>query len=455
MLIRQRRNWKRPLVAVVVGCTVLGLVAPTSPADAARRRRRVARVATTSFAIRVLGDAQSVQAGSSAKYSIAVTKPRNSRDVPSFDVPDVPPGVNAQITQLTPTTFELAMATTPAVIGGSAVYVLRGRLGSVEKTALFRLSITAPPTTTSASAPTTAPGDFALAADTQLRVVAPGETGSFGVRIDRRGFTGPISMKVEGLPAGVQTNFAPDPTQANTNLYVTPSVGTPSGSYVIVITGSAQGLSRSVTTRLVVRRVGAFTFSATPNALSTSAGNNATVAITVNPVSGDPVPPNVTLEASNVPAGVALQTLSTDGKTTQVIVSTSATTPAGVFPITITGRSGTFSRTLTISLTVVRNTPGFGISSSPATLNVGQGSSGTYAITVVPVGGFNGAVAFTVEGLPAGATATTEQTPSGANIKITTSATTVATTYPLKITGENGNLKATIAVSLVVTAPAA
>ena len=454
MLTLKRHIRKRPLVALVLGCTLMGLVAPPSPADAARRRR-VKRVAVAPFAIRVLGDSQSVQAGSSAKYSIAITKPRTTSAIPSFDVPDVPPGVTAQVRQLTSTTFELTMSTTTAVIGGSAVYVLRGQLGSVEKTALFRLSITSPPTTTMANAPATVPGDFTLAADTQLRVIAPGETAAFGIRIDRKNLFTPVSMKVEGLPGGVQSNFAPDPTQANTNLYVTPSVATPSGTYIIVITGSAQGLSRSVSTRLVVRRVGAFTFSANPNALSTTAGNNATVAITVNPVSGDSVPPNVTLEATNLPAGVALQTVGTEGKTTQVVISTSATTPAGLFQITLTGRSGTFARSLVISLTVVRNTAGFGISASPVSLNVGQGSSGTYAVTVVPVNGFSGAVAFTVEGLPTTATATTEQTPSGANIKITTSAATVATTYPLKITGENGTLKATVAVSLVVTASAA
>jgi uncharacterized membrane protein len=42
---------------------------------------------------------------------------------------------------------------------------------------------------------------------------------------------------------------------------------------------------------------------------------------------------------------------------------------------------------------------------------------------------------------------------TGVSVKVTTSATTPATTYPVLITGKSGALSATVAVALVVIAP--
>ena len=449
------RRSNKQVMAVLVASLLAACIVPT-PSGAATRRRVTRRVVAPSLLVRVLGDEQTVQAGQTAKYSFAVTTKGTLSALPTFDVPEVPPGVTATITAVSATSYELQMTTATTAIGGSAVYVLRGRAGNLQTTALFRLSVTAAPTTTSASTASTSTvvGDFSLIADTQSRVVVPGETATFGIRIDRRNVAEPVAMRVEGLPGGVEANFAPDPTQANTNLYVTPSVQTPSGTYLLVITGSARGLTRTVSTRMIVRRVGSFNFRVSPTALTVAAGTNAATNVIVTPLTTDAGVPNVVLELLNVPVGVALQTVSTEGQTSRIVLSTTVNTPAGTFPISIIGRSGTFARTTVLTLTVTRTVAGFGISAQPTTLNVSKASTGSYAVTVVPANGFASEITYTVLGLPATTAATVSSATNGVKITIAATADTVASTYPLKIVARSGALEATIAVTLVVTAPA-
>ena len=101
--------------------------------------------------------------------------------------------------------------------------------------------------------------------------------------------------------------------------------------------------------------------------------------------------------------------------------------------------------------------PDFTLSSSPASQTVSQGASTTYTSTVTAANGFGGAVAFTVSGLPTGATGTfnpTSVTGSGTStLTVATAATTPTGTYPLTITGTSGSLVHAATATLVVSAP--
>lgn len=98
----------------------------------------------------------------------------------------------------------------------------------------------------------------------------------------------------------------------------------------------------------------------------------------------------------------------------------------------------------------------FSVSTTPSAVSVVAGNNATYTATVVALNGFSGAVSLSVTGLPAGAASVFNPASiANAGSSTLTIATTgvAAGTYPLTITGVNGNLIHSAAVSLVVTAP--
>jgi len=129
----------------------------------------------------------------------------------------------------------------------------------------------------------------------------------------------------------------------------------------------------------------------------------------------------------------------------------------------VTGYAGTFGYDLATGLgsvdaaTLVNNwVPDFAVSAVPLSLSVPQGSSGTSGITTTVSGNFNTAVALSVSGLPAGATATF--TPSsivapGAGssaMTITAGSAAAAGTSPLTIIATGGGTTHTATVNLTI-----
>ena len=100
----------------------------------------------------------------------------------------------------------------------------------------------------------------------------------------------------------------------------------------------------------------------------------------------------------------------------------------------------------------------FGMSTSPSTLAVAQGSSTTANITTTLSGSFNSTISLSASGLPAGATAsfnpaTIAAPGSGtATLTITAAATTPTGTYNIVVTGTGGGKTHTSTINLTVTA---
>ena len=108
--------------------------------------------------------------------------------------------------------------------------------------------------------------------------------------------------------------------------------------------------------------------------------------------------------------------------------------------------SAAVTRTITVS--------DFTLSRTPTSRTVPPGGSTTYTATVAPVNGFNGTVAFSVTGLPSGATATfspASVTTSGSTtMSVATSAATPTGSYTLTIRGTSGPRVRTTTVTLWV-----
>jgi hypothetical protein len=115
-----------------------------------------------------------------------------------------------------------------------------------------------------------------------------------------------------------------------------------------------------------------FSLSASPAAMTLTAGSSGTTTVTVAATGG--FTGNVSLSATGLPAGATASfspsLIATSGSST-LTLSTSTTTPAGTFPITVAGTSGTLSNTTTVSLSVTAGS-GQAISISPASVNFGS-----------------------------------------------------------------------------------
>lgn len=102
-------------------------------------------------------------------------------------------------------------------------------------------------------------------------------------------------------------------------------------------------------------------------------------------------------------------------------------------------------------------TPDFIVSTSPSTLSVAQGGSGTSKISTTVAGGFNSSIALSVSGLPSGVTASLSPTsiaaPGNGSSTITFNASSTAATgnFNVTVTATGGSITHTATIALSVT----
>jgi PKD repeat protein len=118
--------------------------------------------------------------------------------------------------------------------------------------------------------------------------------------------------------------------------------------------------------------------------------------------------------------------------------------------LTVTDNGGASSSPATRTITVAD----FSLSASPASRTVVPGAGTTYTATVTPGTGFTGTVAFSVTGLPAGATGSFNPTSVNGSgqttLTVSTTGSTPTGSYPLTIRGTSGPVTRSATVTLVV-----
>ncbi len=194
-----------------------------------------------------------------------------------------------------------------------------------------------------------------------------------------------------------------------------------------------------------------FSLSATPSSRTVTPGQGTSYTVTITPSGGFSA--SVTLGVAGLPAG-ATGTFSPNPatSTSALSVTTSASTPAGTYPLTITGTGGGQTHQTRATLVVQAGAQDFTLGASPASQTIGKGGSTTYAVTVTPVNGFGGSVSLSVSGLPNKASASFSPNPatSTSTLTVKTKQLVRRGTYPLTITGKSGSLSHTAPVTLVV-----
>lgn len=243
--------------------------------------------------------------------------------------------------------------------------------------------------------------DFTVAASPASRSVVQGSGTTYTATVTSvNGFSAATSLSVSGLPSGAAGSFSPSSVtpaaggSANSTLSVTTGAATPAGTYTLTVTGTSGALVRSTTVSLTVTTapVPDFTVSATPSTQTVVQGNGTSYTATVTSSNG--FSSLTSLSVSGLPSGAAgsfspasVTPPSGGSANSTLSVTTATSTPAGTYPLTITGTSGATVRTAGVTLVV--NSAGGGsqvltFSASPNSAVPDNNTTGTTSTVAVP-----------------------------------------------------------------------
>jgi hypothetical protein len=296
--------------------------------------------------------------------------------------------------------------------------------------------------------PVAAP-DFSLSVAPPSQTVVAGNGTSYAVSVTPAGgFSGQVTLSLDGLPSGANGTFTPNPATGSSTLAVTTATTTPTGTYPLTIRGVSGTLSHSAPATLVVNAAPDFSLSATPTSASVGGSvTSTTYSVRITPINGFNSP--VMLSASGPLIG-ALGTFSPNPATASstLTVSIMSNTPAGTYTLTLTGTSGSLSHSTTVTLVVNAD---FSISASPTSRTIRHGRSTTYTITITALNGFTGSVNLAVAGLPSGSSGGFSPNPAATSSVLTVNTGGGTTgSFTLTITGTGGGKTHTVTVTLVV-----
>jgi hypothetical protein len=289
--------------------------------------------------------------------------------------------------------------------------------------------------------------------------VQQGGTGSVTVTLTRGGgFSGAVSLTVEGLPPGVTPTVTPAQlTGSTTSATIAVAVaGTVDpGTYPVTVRASASGVGAATATyTLTVTAAPAYTLAANPSALTIAQGASGITNVVITRTN---FPPAVSLALDNPPAGItgSFNPVAPTGNSSELTVSVPASTAAGTYTLTIRGQaSGLTDRQATLQVTVVA-VSGYTLSLSPATLTLPQAGAGQVTVNIARTN-FTGAVDLSLQNPPAGiggAFNPTSPTGTTSTLGLTVAQSVAPGNYQVVIKGSaTGQPDRTVTLSLTVTA---
>ena len=173
------------------------------------------------------------------------------------------------------------------------------------------------------------------------------------------GFAGRIELSASQLPRGVTATFAPQTLLGSGTSTVTITTNeTPTGSYLILLTGTAGSITHSGGVRIEVGPPGAkfpdFGGSIDPVSQTVAPGSTATYAVTIFPING--LTASVRLSVSGLPPGATAEFSpavipNSSGEST-LTVTTSSSTPVGRYHLIIASAAADIRHTDGMLLTV-------------------------------------------------------------------------------------------------------
>jgi len=282
--------------------------------------------------------------------------------------------------------------------------------------------------------------NFTLMAPSAM-TVTQGASSTASIQVDPgSGFTGNVTLAVNGLPVGVTASFAPNPTAGTSTLTLTADNSATLGTVIVVINGTVG--TQSVSTSMQVTVVSPpLTFTITAPDVSLIQGGTSQSIVTVT-VSLPLIKPlnSFLLAVQGLPSGVTGSISPNPTSGTSVLTLTAhGTVVAGTYSVTIAVVGippGTPGGTTSFTLTVVK-APSFALSASPASLTIPQGGFGTSTLTVLGDAGFTGSVSLYDDELPVGVMTSyvPDQTTGTSVVTFTVSSDAPLGTYNASIVG--------------------
>ena len=191
-----------------------------------------------------------------------------------------------------------------------------------------------------------------------------------------------------------------------------------------------------------------FSLSLNPSNGLVMQGDSISTTVTATLASGAPRP--VSFSCSELPAGASCSFSPSSVNPTassKLTISTSSSTLPGTYTVTVSGTDGNITRTIDYSLEVTIAPPvpfNFSMSLSPSDGSVVQGESTSTTATATLVSGTSQSVSFSCSGLPSGVSCSFDPSSlyptNSSTLIISTLSSTPEGTYPITVSGTDGNI---------------
>ncbi len=314
----------------------------------------------------------------------------------------VPTGVTVTPTPFTGDAATLTFAVAGTATPGNHVVTVRATAaGAEDQLVALALTITAPG----------ASGAFSLAADPAVLALAPGASSTGTLEILRTGgFTGAVLLTSDAVPPGIALELPAEPVTGVDAPFTLRVLGTVApATYPVRLRGSAPGFEdRLITLSVIVPPSSAapgFAVGVATSSLTVVRGTSSSATLTVARTGG--YAGAVTLLASSQPSGLGAEAPAApvSGGTANIAVRTNSGVPAGTYTVFVQATApGMPEQTASFRVTVI-DPPDFDLTLGSPGLVLKQGTTATVGVTLARRGGFAGAVAVGIAGLPSGVTA--------------------------------------------------
>jgi hypothetical protein len=204
-----------------------------------------APVATNDFSVAASPTTLTLKQGASGSSTISTAVTTGSAQTVTLSASGAPAGTTVGFSPSAVTaggsstmTITVGAATAP----GTYTITVTGTGTSATHTTTVSLTVTAPTAT------------YTLAATPPSQSVRAGGSTTYAVTVSpQNGFSSPVTLSVSGLPNRTTASFSPSATTSSSTLTVQTARNTRAGSFVLTITGTGGGVTRTTTVTLVVQ----------------------------------------------------------------------------------------------------------------------------------------------------------------------------------------------------------
>ncbi len=417
--------------------------------------KAVRQCATPGVTLQASPSSRVLKAGETTTFTLTPGSFGGVTGTPTLQVTGLPTGGTATVIgeMVFGTGSTVSVATAGTVTPGTYALTATLAMGSLRATTSLTLVVQA--------ATVTAP--FTLAATPGAIDVVQGTSSALTVTIARTsGFTGPVTVVVEGLSAGLTVAPVTIASGATTGTVTLAAAATATlGTANVRVVGTGGSPAGSVTAPVTVTvRVPVAPFTMTvPGALEIAPGGNATAVVTIVRSAGFTGP--VTVTAAGLSAGltVAPVTIASGATTGNVVFVATAGATLSTANVRVVGTGGSPAGSVTAPMSVTVRVPVAPFTMTvPGTLQIAPGGNATAVVTIVRSAGFTGPVTVTTAGLSAGLTVAPVTIASGAttgNVVFVATAGATLRTANVRVVGTGGSPAGSVTapVTVIVRVP--